>query len=89
MKRFVEGEDRSQSALFSERLDDYVSEDNPVLVDAHRLHIEPVSSKTDQHRKSSPLIPDKQTAPIRLTQTPATSSIYSLLPPWTSTSVTT
>ncbi|MEX2198796.1 MAG: IS1182 family transposase [Burkholderiales bacterium] len=30
MKRFVEGEDRSQSTLFPERLDDYVAEDNPV-----------------------------------------------------------
>ena len=30
MKRFVEGEDRSQSTLFPERLDDYISEDNPV-----------------------------------------------------------
>jgi len=30
MKRFVEGEDRSQSILFPERLDDYVAEDNPV-----------------------------------------------------------
>jgi len=34
MKRFVEGEDRSQSTLFPERLYDYVGEDNPVrLVD--------------------------------------------------------
>lgn len=32
MKRFVEGEDRSQSTLFPERLDDYVCEDNPVRV---------------------------------------------------------
>ncbi len=32
MKRFVEGEDRCQSTLFSERLDDYVDEDNPVRV---------------------------------------------------------
>ncbi|NQV44953.1 MAG: IS5/IS1182 family transposase, partial [Rhodospirillales bacterium] len=32
MKRFVEGEDRSQSALFPERLDDYVGQDNPVRV---------------------------------------------------------
>jgi len=32
MKRFVEGEDRSQSTLFPERLDDYVDEDNPVRV---------------------------------------------------------
>ncbi len=30
MKRFVEGEDRTQSALFPESLDDYVAEDNPV-----------------------------------------------------------
>ena len=32
MKRFVEGEDRTQSTLFPERLDDYVGEDNPVRV---------------------------------------------------------
>ena len=32
MKRFVEGEDRSQSTLFPERLDDYVGEDNSVRV---------------------------------------------------------
>jgi hypothetical protein len=32
MKRFVEGEDRSQSTLFPERLDDYIVEDNPVRV---------------------------------------------------------
>jgi transposase len=32
MKRFVEGEDRSQSTLFPERLDDYVAEANPVRV---------------------------------------------------------
>ena len=32
MKRFVEGEDRSQRTLFPERLDDYVGEDNPVRV---------------------------------------------------------
>ena len=30
MKRFVEGQDRSQSTLFPERLDDYIAEDNPV-----------------------------------------------------------
>jgi len=35
MKRFIEGEDRSQSTLFPERLDDYIAEDNAVrLVDA-------------------------------------------------------
>jgi transposase len=30
MKRFVEGEDRSQSALFPESLDDYICAENPV-----------------------------------------------------------
>ena len=30
MKRFVEGIDRSQSTMFSERLDDWVRDDNPV-----------------------------------------------------------
>jgi transposase len=32
MKRFVEGEDRNQSTLFPECLDDYIAEDNPVRV---------------------------------------------------------
>jgi transposase len=32
MKRFIEGADRSQSTLFPERLEDWVSEDNPVRV---------------------------------------------------------
>lgn len=32
MGRFVEGEDRSQSTLLPERLDDYVTDDNPVRV---------------------------------------------------------
>ena len=32
MKRFVEGEDRGQSTLFPERLDDYIVDDNPVRV---------------------------------------------------------
>jgi transposase len=32
MKRFIEGEDRSQSTLFPELLDDYIAEDNPVRV---------------------------------------------------------
>jgi transposase len=30
MARFVVGDDRSQSTLFPERLDDYLGEDNPV-----------------------------------------------------------
>ena len=32
MTRFVEGEDRTQSTLFPERLDDYITEDNPIRV---------------------------------------------------------
>ena len=30
MKRFIEGEDRSQVALLPECLDDYIAEDNPL-----------------------------------------------------------
>ena len=32
MKRFIEGQERSQSVLFPERLDDWIDEDNPVRV---------------------------------------------------------
>lgn len=32
MTRFVEGEDRSQTVLFPERLEDWISEENPVRV---------------------------------------------------------
>ena len=32
MTRFVEGEDRTQSTLFPERLDDYITEDNPIRI---------------------------------------------------------
>ena len=32
MKRFIEGEDRSQVTLLPECLDDYVGQDNPVRV---------------------------------------------------------
>ena len=32
MKRFIEGEDRGQSTLFPERLDDWIIEDYPVRV---------------------------------------------------------
>jgi len=30
MSRFIEGQDRSQSVLFPEQLEDWISEDNPV-----------------------------------------------------------
>jgi transposase len=32
MKRFIEGEERSQATLFPEQLDSYIAEDNPVRV---------------------------------------------------------
>ena len=32
MKRFVEGQDRGQSTLFPECLEDWIEEDNPVRV---------------------------------------------------------
>ena len=32
MKRFIEGEDRSQATLLPEYLDDYIGADNPVRV---------------------------------------------------------
>ena len=32
MTRYVEGEDRSQSTLFPESLEDYIAADNPVRV---------------------------------------------------------
>ena len=32
MKRFIEGEDRSQVTLLPECLDDYIGQDNPVRV---------------------------------------------------------
>ena len=35
MRRFIEGEPRSQSALFPERLEDWIADDNPIrAVDA-------------------------------------------------------
>ena len=35
MKRFIEGENRSQSTLFPERLDDYIADDNAIrMLDA-------------------------------------------------------
>jgi hypothetical protein len=36
MKRFIEGEDRSQSTLLPEHFDDYIAEDNPVLTQRTR-----------------------------------------------------
>jgi transposase len=32
MKRFIQGEDRTQSTLLPEALDDYITENNPVRI---------------------------------------------------------
>ena len=42
MKRFIEGEDRSQSTLLPEHLDYYINEDNPVrVIDVFVEELEP------------------------------------------------
>ena len=62
MKRFVVGDDRSQSTLFPERLDEYLGDDNPVraidvLVDELDLGelgfsgVEPEATGRPQSRK--------------------------------------
>ena len=59
MKRFVEGRDRSQSTLFSECLEDWIGEDNPVRVvdvfvdsiDLPRLGFEGVSREAAGRRR--------------------------------------
>jgi hypothetical protein len=43
MGRFVEGEDPSQSALLPERLNDYVTEENPVRVVDGSRRTDPVN----------------------------------------------
>ena len=41
MKRFVQGEDRTQGVLLPEHLDDYVGTDNPVrVVDVFVEHLD-------------------------------------------------
>jgi hypothetical protein len=58
MKRFFEGEDRFQSTLSLEHLDDYIAEDNPVRVvdvfvdelDLNELGFEAACSSKDQKR---------------------------------------
>ncbi|SRR6266480_3436365 len=50
VKRFVEGQDRSQLVLLPECLDDFVGEDNPVrVVDAFLLAIHPVQRRTARY----------------------------------------
>ena len=62
MKRFIEGEDRTQITLLPECLDDYVAEDNPVRVvevfvdelDLERLGFEGVAPRSLADRPTTP-----------------------------------
>jgi hypothetical protein len=42
MARFVVGDDRSQSTLFPERLDEYLGDDNPVRAVNRRPNVTPL-----------------------------------------------
>lgn len=53
MKRFIEGEDRSQSNLILDRLGDYIAEDNPVRVTLVFIE-EPDRESARQSRYRSP-----------------------------------
>jgi hypothetical protein len=52
MTRFVVGDDRSQSTLFPERLEDYLSEDNPVR--AIDVFVDELAEIVDQRRMLGP-----------------------------------
>jgi transposase len=58
MKRFIEGEDRSQSALFPEHLDDYIATDNPVrVIDVFVDELDLVSLGFEAYRPKPPGAP--------------------------------
>ena len=76
MKRFIEGEDRSQATLLPEFLDDYIAEDNPVRVfeafveelDLHRLGFDGME-RCDTGRPSyHPSVPDAPFGVLDLNQ---------------------
>ena len=51
MTRFVVGDDRSQSTLFPERLEDYLSEDNPVrAIDVFVAELD-LTARAKQYRR--------------------------------------
>jgi hypothetical protein len=61
MTRFVVGDDRSQSTLFPERLEDYLSEDNPVrAIDVLSMSL--VISGSRMAPCPRPLFPQQQTS---------------------------
>ena len=58
MKRFIEGEDRSQVTLLPECLDDYIAEDNPVrVVDAYVEELDLQSSGSRARSRRRPAGP--------------------------------
>ena len=64
MKRFVEGEDRTQGVLLPEFLDDYVAEDNPVrvidvFVDELDLRARGLRASCRKRRVGRPTIPPR------------------------------
>lgn len=64
MKRFGEGEDRNQSTLFPERLDDYIANDNPVrVIDAFvdELNLAGLGFDRVQPQVTGRLMPDFKT----------------------------
>ena len=71
MTDFIEGESRSQATLFPERLDDYISEENPVrVIDVFvdELDIGSLGFKTHPE-ETAPCLPSRDATkdlPIRL-----------------------
>ena len=62
MARFVVGDDRSQSTLFPERLDEYLGEDNPVraidvFVDELDLAKLGLTASSRRRQEGRPIIP--------------------------------
>ena len=59
MKRFVEGEDRTQGVLLPEFLDDYVAEDNPVRVIDVFVDELDLRASCRRRRAALPIIPPR------------------------------
>jgi hypothetical protein len=65
MTRFVVGDDRSQSTLFPERLDDYLGEDNP----------DPRSSSHRNPPPAAPALPPRRTGSFVVTKAPVRNGV--------------
>ena len=58
MKRFIQGESRTQSTLLPELLDDYIAETNPVRVVITRRKEQAVESPAESPAESAGAGPD-------------------------------